>query len=170
MRGRPNKPTHLKAVEGNLGKRDLETHEPEPPVIDGDAPPHLTGAALEMWNKLFPLLVKHVALSVLDTPKLEMYCASYGRYRHAQDALFETKDGQTVMSTTYTTHGRNGKQVKTRPEYAQMLEEVRLMHALGAEMGLSPAARARLKGLGQGDMFDEFDELLRRYQSGQAKA
>jgi P27 family predicted phage terminase small subunit len=166
MKGRPNTPTHLRAVEGNRGKRSLETHEPEPPVIDGDAPAYLVGPALEMWHRLLPLLVKHVALSELDKPKLEMYCASYGRYRGAMMAL--SADG--VITTTYTARGRNGTQIKTRPEYHQMLEEVRLMHSLGAEMGLSPAARARLKGLGQGDFFDELDELNRRYQSGQAKS
>jgi P27 family predicted phage terminase small subunit len=166
MKGRPNTPTHLRAIEGNRGKRSLDTLEPEVPVIDGDAPAYLEGPALEMWNTLLPLLIKHVGLTVLDRPKLEMYCASYGRYRLATMAL--TKDG--VTSTTYTVKGRNGNQIKTRPEYHQMLEEVRLMHSLGAEMGLSPAARARLKGLAQGDLFDELDELNRRYQSVQGKS
>lgn len=166
MKGRPNTPTHLRAIDGNAGKRGLETMEPEPPiVINGDPPGHLDAYGVEMWNRLHPKLVKYIGLSELDLPKLEMYCESYSRYRHAKAALYETKDGATVFATTYTTWGRNGKQHKTRPEYHQMLEEARLMHSLGAEMGLSPSARARLKGLAQGDMFDEFDELQRRYQN-----
>lgn len=165
MKGRPTTPTHLRAIDGNPGKRSLDTQEPQPPVIDGTAPAHLEGAALEMWNRLLPPLIKYVGLTILDWPKFEMYCASYGRYRQAQMAL--CADG--VISTTYTTRGRNGTQHKTRPEYHQMLEEVRLMHSLGAEMGLSPSARARLKGLAQGDLFDELDELNRLYQSAGAK-
>jgi phage terminase small subunit len=98
MKGRPNTPTHLRAIEGNRGKRSLDTLEPEVPVIDGDAPAYLEGAALEMWNTLLPLLVKHVGLTVLDRPKLEMYCASYGRYRLATMAL--TKDGVTTRRPT----------------------------------------------------------------------
>lgn len=170
MRGRGPTPTHLRAIDGNRGKRVLETLEPEPPiVIDGDPPEHLDAHGRDMWLRLHPVLVKYVGLSILDLPKLEMYCESYARYRLAKEALYDTKDGATVFSTTYTTHGRNGKQIKTRPEYHQMLEEARLMHSLGAEMGLSPSSRARLKGLAQGDMFDEFDALTRRYQSAQGQ-
>ena len=161
----------MRAVEGNPGKRDLDTMEPEAPiVINGDPPAQLDAYGVEMWNRIHPILVKYIGLSELDLPLLEMYCESYSRYRHAKAALFETKDGVTVFSTTYVTHGRNGKQIKSRAEYHQMLEEARFMHSLRSEMGMSPTARARLKGAGQGDMFDELDELNRRYQTAQGKS
>ncbi len=172
MKGRPNLPTHLRVVSGNAGKRSTDTKEPEVPIIDDTAPAHLRAEALEMWNKLFPLLARYVGLTELDKPKLEMYCAAYGRYRQAQRQIQITEiDGVTqeerlVLVTTYIAHGRNGKQIKTHPLYSQMIEEVRLMHSLGSELGLSMAARARLKGVGQGDMFDELDRLDREYNKG----
>lgn len=166
MKGRPNTPTHLRAIEGNPGKRTTETLEPEPKlVIAHDAPMHLDAYGREMWDRLIVDLGKFVGLTVLDLPKLELICMSYSRYRLSLDALRETKDGVEIFSTTYTTYGRNGRQIKTRPEYHQALEEARLMHSLMAEFGMSPAARARLGGFGQRGLFedDALSQLNHRY-------
>lgn len=170
MKGRPPKPTDLRVIEGNRGKRVTETLEPEPTPIDDDAPPaHFDHWAREMWARLFKELSGKVGLTALDRPKLEMFCECYSRYRLADDALWATvKDPATGVETTvrsyvYVTHGRNGKQIKTRPELNQLHEELRLMNSMGAEFGLSPAARVRLRGLAQGDLLDELDKLENQY-------
>lgn len=167
MKGRPPTPTHLRAIDGNPSKRSLATQEPEPKLVTAhEAPAYFDARSRELWDRIIVDLQKYVGATILDLPKLELLCLSYGRYRQAYDAMFENKDGQATLVTTYTAHGRNGKQIKTRPEYHQMLEEARLMHSLMAEFGMSPAGRARLKGVGQGDLFDPLAELNRRYQSG----
>lgn len=167
MKGRTPTPTHLRAITGNAGKRTTETHEPEPAADpDKDPPDHLDHWGREIWNRLYPELAKSVGISVLDRPKLEIFCESFSRYKQADDALWAivrnpaTGEEKTVRSYTYKTTGRNGVQIKTRPEYHQLHEEVRLMDRIGAEFGLSPAARVRLRGLGQGKLFDD-DELDR---------
>jgi P27 family predicted phage terminase small subunit len=178
MKGRPPKPTHLRAIEGNKGKRSTDTQEPEPPlVIEYDPPQRLRGAARDLWLQLIVELGKFVGIRTTDLTKLELLCEAFGRYREAQASLYvREKDPVsgadiTVYRTTYVSQGRNGKQIKTRPEYHQMLEEARLFHSLSAEFGMSPAMRARLKGFGQRDLWDNegdaLDQLEKEY--GQAR-
>jgi hypothetical protein len=45
MRGRRPKPTRVKALTGNPGKRPLNTHEPRPEPAAPDCPPELSPAA-----------------------------------------------------------------------------------------------------------------------------
>lgn len=170
MKGRPPKPTDLRVIEGDRGKRGTETMEPEPtPTSEDDPPEHLDYWGRLMWVRLFKELEHKVGITVLDRPKLEMFCESFSRYKHADDQLWMTvKDPatgaeKTVRSYTYVTHGRNGKQLKTRPEYHHLHEEARLMNSMGAEFGLSPAARVRLRGLAQGNLLDELDKLEHQF-------
>lgn len=173
MKGRPPTPTHLRAIEGNRGKRGLETQEPEPPIVVEHQPPeHFDRFAADMWKRLIVDLGMYVQVTVLDLPKLELLCMSYSRYRTALDAMMVRKDGGEIFERTYITSGRNGKQIKTRPEYHQALEEARFMHSLMAEFGMSPASRVRLKGMGQRGLFDEdpLGKLNEQYGDGRPRA
>jgi P27 family predicted phage terminase small subunit len=148
--GRPPKPAHLRAIDGNPGKRAQDPAPVQAPVVrEIDPPRHLDGHAAECWRTLQPQLARYVGLTELDLIGLELFCMSYGRYRLALDALVDVKEGVAIISTTYTTHGRNGKQHKMRPEYQQALAEADLMRKIAADYGLNPVARVRLKGIGQ---------------------
>ena len=50
--GRRPKPTHLKLIQGNPGKRSLNDAEPNPPRGVPSPPDHMTSAAKEAWNRL----------------------------------------------------------------------------------------------------------------------
>ena len=184
MQGRPPTPTPLRAINGNPGKRAMPEGEVQAPVVveEIDPPAHLDAFAAECWRTLQPQLGRYVGLTRLDLLGLELFCASYGRYRLALEALTmpvgnapaaATKAATVeVIQTTYTTQGRNGRQIKTRPEYMQALEEVRLMKSIAAEYGLTPAARVRLKGVGQLGLplgGDPLEQLNGKYQGGQSR-
>jgi P27 family predicted phage terminase small subunit len=77
--GRNRKPTALKKIEGNRGKRALNKKEPTPPAIPSTADPKtLTGqlSALEQkfWNKLFPIVSDMRLMTSADTVALEQLC------------------------------------------------------------------------------------------------
>jgi P27 family predicted phage terminase small subunit len=166
MKGRPPKPTHLKAIDGNPGKRAQdEAPPPASPLIEIVEPPeYMTSHGKDVWRVLQPQLAKIVGLSALDLIAFEGFCEAYGRYRLARETLIAaTPDGE-LIKTTYETHGRNGRQIKTRPEYVHMHEEWRLMKSLMSELGLTPVARVRLKGIAQFELFDN-DPLARLEQS-----
>ena len=49
-RGRTPKPTAIKALTGNPGKRPLNHQEPIPPGVIGDPPEHLSDGAKAAWR------------------------------------------------------------------------------------------------------------------------
>ena len=56
VRGRKPKPTALKQLEGNPGKRQLNEHEPVPPKSTVRCPAWLEPEAKKEWKRLAPSL------------------------------------------------------------------------------------------------------------------
>ena len=52
MRGRKPKPTALKLLEGNPGKRRINGSEPKPPASRPTCPAHLSPSAKAEWKRL----------------------------------------------------------------------------------------------------------------------
>lgn len=86
--GRPRKPTPLKVLEGNPGKRPLPKNEIEPPATSGAQPPAWlrSRAALEAWHDLVPKLEKLRLLTELDIPALAMLCQVYAKVQRGGTA------------------------------------------------------------------------------------
>lgn len=53
------------------------------------------------------------------------------------------------LGETYESETRNGKQIKSRPEVAQLNETFRQIRALANDFGMTPAAERGLSGSGQ---------------------
>ena len=66
MKGRRPKPTHLKVISGNPGKRPLNLHEPKPAPAMPTCPAHLNPSAKEEWKRLARQLY-HLGLSAAST-------------------------------------------------------------------------------------------------------
>ncbi len=77
MRGRKPKPTKLKVLTGNPGKRPLNHNEPRPEPAVPDCPPELSGAAQCEWNRLVGELSKLNLRTHLDRTALAAYCNAY---------------------------------------------------------------------------------------------
>ena len=52
MRGRRPKPSRIKALTGNPGKRPLNAHEPRPVPALPECPPELSPAGRQEWGRL----------------------------------------------------------------------------------------------------------------------
>lgn len=86
--GRPPKPTPLKVLEGNRGKRGLNRNEPDPDYLDDLEPSAwLPDAAKVVWRELAFKLRKAKVLTVLDVPSLEKMCVAIATYRRATLAV-----------------------------------------------------------------------------------
>jgi len=68
--GTKPKPTHLKLIEGNRGKRPLNLKEAKTIPALPDPPPHLTADALEEWHRVASWLHKIGLLSEVDRAAL----------------------------------------------------------------------------------------------------
>ena len=86
-RGRRPKPTALKKLEGNPGKRPLNELEPVPPVVSLRCPNYLLPEARKEWRRLAPILMNLGLLTAADAVPFAGYCQAYARWREAQDEI-----------------------------------------------------------------------------------
>lgn len=146
MKGRKPTPKHLALVRGNPGKREIPEAIPEPESLYMPAPAFLDDAARAEWERLIPDLVRWGLFSAMDLGPLAGYCAMHASFVKAKAACDAEGD-------TYETEGKHGVMRRVRPEFMVMAEALRQMRMIGSEFGLTPAARTRLKGAAQGDLF-----------------
>ena len=142
---RPRKPTALKLVDGNPGKRALNGNEPEPVLLNDLTPPaHLPEAVATVWRELAPKLRSAQVLTELDTPLLEMTCAAIAAHRLSMD---KTADGKVMMKNAET------GTVSLSPW--TLLQSMSFKQAMSAlrEWGATPAARSRVMVDPQTDLF-----------------
>ena len=89
MAGRKPKPTALKKLEGNPGKRKLNTKEPMPGKGMPDCPKWLLPEAKEEWKRLCQKLSEMGVLTEVDMAAFAAYCQSYARWKEAQQHIDE---------------------------------------------------------------------------------
>ncbi len=134
MRGRKPKPTALKLVDGNPGKRPIRGAEPKPPTALPTCPAHLSPTAKTEWRRLARILNEIGLLTQIDRTVLAAYCQAYGRWVGAERRLAETPP---LLKTP-------AGYVQVSPWITISNKQVELMTRLMAELGLTPSARSRL--------------------------
>jgi P27 family predicted phage terminase small subunit len=87
MPGRKRKPTALKLLQGNPGKRPIRQDEPKPEVCVPDPPDHLSNVAKEHWKLIGEQLAEVGILTRIDSDALALYCEAYARWVHANQQL-----------------------------------------------------------------------------------
>lgn len=134
--GRKPKPTALKVLQGNPGKRALNKNAPTPDALAEvpESPEWFGDIAAHIWCQVAPWLVESRILTATDLHNLECFCMAYQRWREAQDDI--TKNGIVVMGAT--------QEIKN-PACTVANETMRQMATYGALLGLDPSSRARLK-------------------------
>lgn len=136
------KPTRLKLLEGNPGKRKLPINEPISPPELPSPPAHLDIYALEEWKRVADGLNAMGILSTIDQAALAAYCGAYSRWRKAEEELakLEEKGGQIAGMVLKTISGNWIQQ----PLIGISNTAARDMVRYACEFGMSPSARARL--------------------------
>lgn len=138
MVGRPPKPTALRIVGGNAGKRAINKNEPKFSSGVGQPPETLDSVGVQCWKRLSILLDGTGVLTQPDEFALERMCDVYADVL-ACKALIE-RDGRT-----YTTTGTDGsKLIKQNPAVGQLRAADALFKSYLTEFGLTPAARSKV--------------------------
>jgi P27 family predicted phage terminase small subunit len=132
--GRPPKPTALKALQGNPGKRPLNGAEPQPSADIPEPPVTLKGEGRAEWRRVVPELARLGLVTKVDRAYLVAYCSAWGTFEAARIAMAE--HGPLV-------NGRDGNLVKN-PAAQVMRDAADMMIKFGARFGLSPSDRSRL--------------------------
>jgi P27 family predicted phage terminase small subunit len=140
MRGRKPKPTHLKLLDGNPGRRRTNSSEPEPAHKAPTCPSHLCPPAKAEWKRLAQQLSVLRILTELDRAALAAYCQAYGRWVEAERKLHETPMLLKLPSGY----------VQQNPWLTIANKQLELMHKYLGEFGLSPVSRSRVSLAGHG--------------------
>jgi P27 family predicted phage terminase small subunit len=134
MRGRKPKPTSVKLLAGNSGKRRLNHSEPKPPVAIPECPTELSPPAKAEWDRLSPELASLKMLSTLDRAALAAYCEAYALWLEAITAV--RKFGTMVKSPS-------GYPMQS-PYVAIANKQAEIMMRIASEFGFTPASRSRI--------------------------
>src|SRR5215831_7854649 len=84
MKGRIPKPTPIRIMEGNPGKRPLNVAEPRFPPGIAEAPEHLTPAERAEWERVTALLDSARVLTEADYLAMEVLAQRAVRLRESQ--------------------------------------------------------------------------------------
>ena len=79
QRGRKPKPTAIKELEGNPGKRPLNEAEPKPEHKAPPCPKWLEPEAKKEWRRLSKQLEAIGVLTEVDQAAFASYCQAYAR-------------------------------------------------------------------------------------------
>ena len=152
MAGRKPKPTAIKELEGNPGKRKLNKKEPKPEKGMPVCLEWLLPEAKAEWKRLSEKLSQMGVLTEVDMAAFAAYCQSYARWKEAQEHIdsggstFETEKGYQQQTPWVGIANTNQK----------------LMLQAAAEFGLTPSARTRIMAAVGADKEseDEMEALL----------
>ena len=155
-RGRKPKPTALKILEGNPGKRPLNENEPIPPKGIVKCPSWLEPEAKKEWKRLAPSLEAMGVLTQVDLTAFAGYCQAYARWREAEEFL-------TQHGSIFKTPSGYVQQV---PQVSIAQQNLKIMQSFCSEFGLTPATRARIIAAGGGREVDISDDPMEQILSG----
>lgn len=151
QRGRKPTPTAIKELEGNPGKRKLNTNEPKPKKKASRCPAWLEDEAKKEWKRMSKVLESMGLLTEMDMAAFAGYCQAYARWKEAEEFI-----------------SQHGSMVRTPNGYLQQVPQVsiaqtnqKIMLKFCEQFGLTPSSRSRIvagtDGEGSGD---EMEELL----------
>ena len=148
MAGRKPKPTHLKLIAGNPGKRPLNRKEPRPKGALFAPPDDLPEAARPFWAHVIASAPAGL-LYQLDLGVVKVYVVA--AWLHA-DAV------RKVAASTLLARTPNGS-LQQNPFLPIVNRQALIMLKAAAEMGFTPSSRSRVQmpEVGAGD--DDFSEF-----------
>ena len=147
MRGRKPKPTHLKLVTGNPGRRPMNKAEAKPAPNLPSPPPELSDDAKVEWGRVSEELYNLGLLTRIDRAGLAAYCQAYGRWITAERVIAEmaARDRATSGLLVKTT---NGNAIQN-PLVGTANKAMSDMMRYAAEFGMTPSARSRINAEGK---------------------
>ena len=98
-RGRKPKPTAIKRLEGNPGKRPLNIYEPKPQKKAPACPDWLDEEAKREWHRLAKTMEAMGVLTEADRAAFATYCDAYSKWKDATEfinqhgQIFKTPSG-----------------------------------------------------------------------------
>lgn len=148
--GRKPKPTAVKMLEGNPGKRSLNSQEPKPAKKAPRCPSWLEDEAKKEWKRMARQMEQLGVLTEIDMAAFAGYCQAYARWKEAEEYISE-----------------NGTVMKAPSGYCQQVPQVsiaqtylKIMNRFCEQFGLTPSSRSRIVAENGEDKESDAMELL----------
>jgi phage terminase small subunit len=125
------KPTALKLLTGNPGKRRITKNEPKPTGSIGEPPGWMLPEAKRAWHEIVAAYAGSDVLTALDRSQLTVFCQMFAEWMVAERS--DTPLNAAFIST---------------------------MMKIGGKLGLNPSDRTRLQVTVSPPVADPFDDLL----------
>lgn len=149
MKGRRPKPTVLKVLQGNPGKRPLNKNEPRPSPRAPGCPTWLAPEAKAEWRRVVPVLDRLGMLSKVDRAALTAYCETWATFVTAQRELHEHGLVNYILEDRFTSKDDEGVRiyvhVTKNPAVIVARDAAAQIRQFCAEFGLTPSSRSRME-------------------------
>ena len=138
-RGPPPKPTRLKVLTGNPGRKPLPSNEPQPEPGLPRCPARFKGDSRKLWNQFARQLSACGIATKLDATALELLVDQHEAYTAASVQVLKTgpvwlERGESMIPKfTYS------------PYWVQQQRAFKAMLTMLREFGMTPAGRASVK-------------------------
>jgi P27 family predicted phage terminase small subunit len=156
MAGKP-KPTALKVIEGNPGKRKLPENEPKPYPKAPPMPEGLDEGAQETYKTLASKLVKIGLLTEIDGDMLASLCQLQSRLVAIRKYINE--NNASLVAEVHKPDPDGGMRIEYKPSPYVVMEKqyMEIFRHHANEFGLTPRGRV---GLSVGSAEDDGDDLI----------
>lgn len=158
MRTRPHKPTALKLIDGNPGRRPINQNEPKPDPALLEPPANLKGMARQEWIEMAAELHKLKLLSNIDRAALAAYCQSWAIWNAAVAGLNRMAE-RGELSDSLMIKTKSGNLIQN-PLIGAVNKSAAAMLRFAVEFGMTPSARANI-ALSDGLVQEPLAKLLK---------
>lgn len=136
MRGRKPKPTALKLVQGNPGRRRLNPDEPQPADLSPDCPPEITEPVAQAeWARIIVPAIARGQITADDRVFAIAHCELWATYRSQLADAARHPHVVAVGAHKYPT---------PNPARVMSNKTLLLLAKVDAELGFSPTSRTRV--------------------------
>ena len=152
QRGRKPKPSAIRLLEGNPGKRAINQREPKPDKKAPPCPKWLDPEAKKEWRRLSKKLEQLGILTEADMSVFASYCQAYARWKAAEEII----SSHGFISQTPSGY------LQAIPHVAIAKGYARIMNRCAEQLGLTPSSRSRLIAgeTGGNTVKDDMEDLL----------
>lgn len=151
----PKKPTQQKKLEGTARKDRANAAEPQYEARLPEPPDCLSADALEEWHRIGPILHSQRVISEADRGILAVCCEAWAEFVELSRLW---RDGKRFLLD-------EKGQTRKYPISKERREAMARYQSLCADLGLSPASRAKVSSIGQPPETDPLERLLRDKQA-----
>ncbi|WP_057465655.1 P27 family phage terminase small subunit [Pseudovibrio sp. POLY-S9] len=155
MKGRtPNSNENVVPLTGNTNPESLRERGLQ--IATDLKPDHLTKDGVKVYDRIAPHVCNPLVarLNFYNMESFVLMCEALARHEKLRKYL-----NTPGVEETYISETRNGKQLKNRPEVAQLNETFRQFLTVARDFGLTPAAERGLKAnpaQGQLDLEEDY--------------